>query len=265
MTVQRIAFKILFQIRYPFRRKQDLMKVIADRVGQSSPPRWDDWEEMLKRYVQSDGRVKYEAWQYEAKKLEELIAALGLNAPSAHWAYQDQLAYWINMYNAASVSLMLRHYPVKSIREIKSMSRIPFFGSIFDRPFIPVAGMKLSLNDIEHRILRRLKEPRIHFAINCASESCPALSREAYTSRKLEKQLQNGTIRFLSDPDRNEIKEDHNELSSVFNWFLDDFGGEEGLREKMKEWTGRETLPERIQFKKYNWKINEARNDQKMD
>ncbi len=265
MMLVRTAFKILLRLRHPSRKGTRLIEEIARRSGQTAPARWNDWEEMLQRYVQSDGKVKYGAWRHEAKKLEELIASVGRQAPSTNCSREDQLAYWINLYNAATVSLMLRHYPVQSIRDIKTASRIPFFGSIFDRHFIPVAGMKLSLNDIEHRILRRLKEPRIHFAINCASESCPALSREAYNSRKLESQLQSGTLQFLSDPAHNVIDKEHTELSAIFGWFLDDFGGEEGLREKMKSWTGKEELPKHIQFKKYNWKINEARDDRKVD
>jgi len=256
---------MLFRLRHPFRKSRDLMKEIARRSGQTAAPRWEEWENMLKRYVRDDGKVRYAEWAGESQRLEKVIEAMGRKAPTEEWPRNEQLAYWINMYNAATVSLMLKNYPVASIREIKSRKGIPFLNSIFDRPFVPVAGLKLSLNDIEHRILRRLNEPRIHFAINCASESCPVLSREAYRSRKLESQLQRSTLRFLSDPARNVIDEEHTELSPIFGWFLDDFGGEKGLREKMKSWTGKEKLPESIQFKKYNWKINEARDDQKMD
>jgi len=256
---------MLFRLRHPFRKSRDLMKEIARRSRQSAPPHWEEWEGMLKRYVQDDGKVRYAEWAGESQSLEKVIEAMGRKAPTEEWPRDEQLAYWINMYNAATVSLMLKNYPVASIREIKNRKGIPFLNSIFDRPFVPVAGLKLSLNDIEHRILRRLNEPRIHFAINCASESCPALANKAYRGRELEKQLQSGALRFLTDPAQNSFGSGQSELSPIFNWFMDDFGGEEGLKEKIKSWTGRTELPKKIRFKKYNWKINNAGDDQKVD
>ena len=96
-----------------------------------------------------------------------------------HWTETEQLAYWINAYNAFTVELILDHYPVASIRDIKE--GVPFINSVWDIDFIKIEGKTYSLNDIEHRILRReFDEPRIHFAIVCASISCPKLRNEAF-------------------------------------------------------------------------------------
>ncbi len=262
--MERLLFRFLFRLRYPFRSGGNLVQRISARSTGDTYADWSTWDDMLQRFVRPDGKVNYAAWKKEEWQLEQLLAEVANCPPSVNHSLEEQLAYWINLYNAATIRLMLRHYPVTSIRDIGPKLGIPFFASVFDKRIIKVAGISLSLNDIEHRILRKLNEPRMHFAINCASESCPALSNQAYKARKLESQLASQTRQFLNDPTKNKIEEKSGKLSPIFDWFIDDFGGKEGLREKLNKWAGA-SKDIRIDFKNYNWKSNDAGTNQKMD
>ncbi|MEG3755271.1 DUF547 domain-containing protein [Psychromonas arctica] len=143
------------------------------------------------------------------------------------WSKEKQLAFLINAYNAWTVEFILTKYPdLDSIKDLGSL-----FNSPWDKEFVPLLGKTLSLNDIEHGLIRgsgRYNDPRIHFAVNCASIGCPALREEAYTADKLEQQLTQQTERFLTDSSRNYIKGNNIYLSSIFKWYDEDF--ETGFR-----------------------------------
>ncbi|MDP5053334.1 MAG: DUF547 domain-containing protein [Congregibacter sp.] len=133
-----------------------------------------------------------------------------------------QLAFLINAYNAWTVKLILNNWPgVVSIRDLGSILRSPW-----KQNFIPLLGDTVSLDDIEHGMIRepgRFDDPRIHFAVNCASIGCPALRREAYTAQDIETQLEDQTRSFLADSSRNRMAGDRLEVSSIFKWYQDDF------------------------------------------
>ena len=143
------------------------------------------------------------------------------------WSKDKQLAFLINAYNAWTVEFILTEYPdLDSIKDLGSV-----FNSPWDKEFIPLLGKTVSLNDIEHGLIRgsdRYNDPRIHFAVNCASIGCPALREEAYTADKLEQQLTQQAVRFLTDSSRNYIKDNNLYLSSIFKWYGEDF--EAGFR-----------------------------------
>ncbi|MBN2442861.1 MAG: DUF547 domain-containing protein [Spirochaetales bacterium] len=133
----------------------------------------------------------------------------------------EQKAYWINLYNALTIMLILDHYPVTSIRNIKP--NIASFGP-WDMHLIKVEGLEISLNDIEHRILRPLwKDPRIHFAVNCASTGCPDLQPVAFTRDNLETLLNKGAIDYINHQRGVMIKKNNLKLSSIFDWYYSDF------------------------------------------
>jgi hypothetical protein len=138
------------------------------------------------------------------------------------WSDGEQLAFLINAYNAWTVDLILSAWPeLESIRDLGSFLRSPW-----KKSFIPLFGDSYSLDDIEHGMIRepgRYDEPRIHFAVNCASIGCPALRREAYRAARLEEQLEEQTRQFLGDRSRNRLRGTTLELSSLFDWYRSDF------------------------------------------
>ncbi len=130
----------------------------------------------------------------------------------------EQFAFWVNLYNAATVQLILREYPVESIRRISEP---------WDEKLLMVAGENISLNDIEHRILRpRWKDPRIHFVVNCASIGCPDIPAKVLTAENSETILEQATFTYLNHPRGVSLRGRNLVISSIFNWYAEDFGDE---------------------------------------
>ncbi len=181
------------------------------------------WNGLLNKHVDKEGGVNYQAFLADSLELNRYTALLEKNHPTDKlWSREEQLAYWINAYNAFTIQLIIENYPLESIRDLGG--KIPFVNSPWDIQFIAIEGMEYDLNHIEHNILRRdYEEPRIHFAINCASASCPRLLNEAYTAERLEDQLQMMAIDFINDSSKNMISEDAVEISKIFSWFKGDF------------------------------------------
>ena len=225
------------------------------------------WTRLLRRYV-SDGLVDYAALKRDGRPaLDAYLRSLESVERSEleAWPRADQLAFWINAYNAYTVKLILDHHPLRSIR---SIGLLP--SSAFRKKFIPLeraAGRKLSLDDIEHRILREeFNEPRIHFAIVCASRSCPVLRDEAYRGRGLDAQLDDAAREFLRDPARNRYDAASRTLylSSIFKWFRGDFESAAGtlpafVARYVDEPTAEALRHDgvRVEFLDYDWSLNE--------
>ena len=172
------------------------------------------WNNLLQNNVSQTGNVNYKTFKTNKKTLLNYITSLGENMPNETWKKKDKLAFWINAYNAMTVDLILRNYPLKSIKDIKNP---------WEQRYWKLADKWYNLDEIEHQILRKMDEPRIHFAIICASYSCPKLQNEAYTSEDLEQQLTKATKEFLNDSERNSISQNNIELSKIFKWFSKDF------------------------------------------
>lgn len=184
----------------------------------------------------------------------------------------DALAFWINAYNLYTIKLIVDNYPVGSIREISPFRikglklAIPKINSPFEYNVATLAGKTYSLNDIEHKILRKqFDEPRIHFAIVCASISCPQLRCEAYMADKLDEQLANQTHLFLHDASKNQIPATRNliRISKIFNWFKGDFTARTNSLQLFMapyfEGVIRQNLEEdgyRVRYLDYNWSLN---------
>ncbi|MDX1519360.1 MAG: DUF547 domain-containing protein [Gammaproteobacteria bacterium] len=156
------------------------------------------------------------------EKYLQLIEAVS-RADFDNWTRDQQLAYLINVYNAQTLKLIIDHYPeISSIRDLGGL----IFSSPWDREFFRLFGEKTSLDHVEHDLIRgNFNEPRIHFAVNCASRGCPPLMQEAYTADKLDQQLDHATRLFMTDPERNRYDPKKNvlELSSIFQWYKQDF------------------------------------------
>ena len=214
-----------------------------------SKSRHDLWESQLQKFVSTEGKVNYAAWQKERGLLDTYLQVLSETPPQPRWPKNDLLAYWINAYNALTVQLILDYYPVKSIKDIPKRWSIPVFAT---------GGVSYTLGDIEHKILRKQDEKRIHFAINCASVSCPNLYRSAFKGAKLEYQLETVTRQFFHDKSKNQFESDRILLSKILLWFIVDFGFK---KEKLEFLSRYSPIPidseVRIRYLPYDWSLNE--------
>jgi len=176
-----ISYLFLFFLFQPILLSSDtldLIPITSEQIyGEADHKSWD---RLLHSFVDEKGNVDYRGFKKESETLNRYLEQLGSTTVSENWSREKKLAYYINIYNAATVKLILDNYPLASIRDINKP---------WDRAWIEYGGEFISLGEIEHQILRKMNEPRIHFAINCASYSCPKLLNEAYTEGKLEKQL----------------------------------------------------------------------------
>lgn len=229
----------------------------SDDFSSCPPPDHSSWTELLHRHVASNGLVDYEGFQKDSIQLNGYLAQLSVCAPSDIWSNKEKLAYWINVYNAYTVKLIVDDYPVASIKDIKK--GIPFINSVWEMDFFEIGGESFDLSKVEHGILRKkFDEPRIHFAIVCASRSCPILLNEAYDSTKLEDQLETQTIRFVNDPSRNVFEEDEIRISSIFKWFKGDFTKGGTLMEFLSKYSETELSPKaKISYLNYDWSLNQ--------
>jgi len=185
------------------------------------------FDSLLQKYVNQRGDVDYAAWKRSAADLKALasyLENLSQAEPRAAASRAAKLAYWINAYNALTLHGMLREYPTTSIRN--HTSKLPFRYNIWKDLLLHAGGGAYSLEDIEHKILRKMGEPRIHFAIVCASRGCPRLLNRAYTARSLERQLSENTRDFFANRAnfRYDAARGQMQLSSILKWFAEDFG-----------------------------------------
>ncbi len=204
---------------------------------------------LLQKHVSSQGNVNYNSFKTDKTNLQNYIASLGENMPNKSWAKEDKIVYWINAYNAMTIDLILRNPSVKSIKEIKDP---------WDQRLWKLADKWYNLNQIEHDILRKMNEPRIHFAIVCASVSCPKLQNTAFTASDLEIQLTNATKEFLSDSSKNNLSKNSIKLSKIFKWFAKDFKQNQSLVDFLNKYSDIEISQNASKnYMDYNWNLND--------
>lgn len=174
------------------------------------------WADVLQTFVNDEGRVDYEALKKDRAALEKFIAQVE-QADVESMSPIEQKAFWLNAYNALTLNVVADAYPVKSIRHIN-------FGLVW-QVGRKAAGRTISLGDIEHKILRPLGDPRIHFALNCASLGCPRLPREPFDPKILDEQLEKAAADFINDPQKVRLDRETGTLyySAIFDWFEEDF------------------------------------------
>lgn len=232
---------------------------VAKMLSEKPPVSHKIWDGLLKKHVRADGFVNYKGFVKDSVQLTEYLALLSAAHPRSSWGKEEQMAYWINAYNAFTVKLIVAHYPVESIKDIKR--GIPFINTVWDIKFIRIEGQTYDLNNIEHGILRKdFKDARIHAAVNCASFSCPRLRAEAFVAEKLESQLESAMRTFVNDPLRNRVSADKAEISQIFSWFAGDFKSDAGsVRDFINRYAKVKLKPEgKISHQDYNWKLNDA-------
>lgn len=226
----------------------------------TTPPSHQLWDQLVKAHVKSDGKVDYRRFIQDKPKLDQYLTLISENAPDRKtWSKNEQLAYWINAYNAFTVKLIVDNYPVESIRDLGPRLKIPGIKDVWHYKFFKIGGVESSLDEIEHAILRKeFNEPRIHFAINCASVSCPPLLNEAFAPEKMDAQLAKVAITFINDPIRNRIAADQAQVSSIFSWFKEDFTTKGSLIDFLNLYSKVKIRPSaKISYLDYDWDLNE--------
>jgi Protein of unknown function, DUF547 len=213
------------------------MVVAAPVFGQGFDHSHKAWDALVKKHVAlvEDGKasqVRYAEFAKDRAALKGYLDGLsGVSAAQfAAWTREQRMAFLINAYNAFTVELILANYPVKSIKAIGS----DLFSNRWKKKFFKLLGEDSYLDRIEHEMLRKpggYDEPRVHFALNCASIGCPMLREESYVAERLEAQLEQQAVRFLSDRSRNRVgAQGKLEVSKIFDWFKEDWSsGYQGI------------------------------------
>lgn len=223
----------------------------------------DAWDEFLGRYLSESGGVALldYAGVTDADKalLDGYVQALE-NTQVSSLNMREQMAYWINLYNALTAKVILDNYPVESIKDIGS-----WFSGPWDEKYIMVEGEEISLNDIEHRILRPIwKDARVHYAVNCASIGCPNLATKAYTAENTEAMLEQSAADYVNHPRGTRVEDGMVHASSIYEWFAEDFGGTDAsVIAHLKKYAGPELGSalegtSEIAGYGYDWSLNEA-------
>ena len=220
----------------------------------------DRFDQVLQKYVDSQGRVDYAGLKSDPGTLESYLDLLAVNAPSDKATFQTGLAFWINAYNALTIKGVLDHYPTTSVRKIR------LFGGFFSRIKFQVGGRSYTLDNIEHDIIRyEYGDPRIHFALVCASLGCPILEKRAFVPETLEERLDNATAKFINNPEKVRLDRENRVLylSKIFEWYTEDF---EDTHDSVINFIA-EYLPEtdaaflkkekvQLQYLEYDWSLN---------
>ena len=228
-------------------------------LNYANPVQHGEWDALVKKHVSKNGMVDYQGFLKDKKQLQVYLDKLSANRPTSKWSKNEKMAFWINAYNAFTVKLILDHYPIKSIKDIKR--GIPFVNSVWDITFIPMGKEKIDLNYIEHSILRKeFKDPRIHAAINCASFSCPLLRNEAYYASRLDEQLNDAMRRFVNDSQRNQLDKSNIKISKIFSWFAGDFKlNGSSVVDYLNKYAKKRVQPNaKIDFLEYQWELNDV-------
>ncbi len=238
-------------------------------IGQGADDVFDhsEFDAVLKEYVDETGLVDYTGLQINEEKLDLYLASLDSFEPSL-LGEDERLAFWLNVYNAYTLKLILNNYPIDSIRNAASGIFIPKLNTPWQVKLVRVGGQLLDLDHVEHKIVRKeFKEPRAHFALVCAARSCPKLRREAYTGEMLDKQLHKQGLDFFGTPSKNVVEKDGRVLriSKIFKWFSGDFKTNDiSLQQFLSQYFEGQMADDlkanrvKIMYTDYDWSLNDA-------
>lgn len=234
------------------------------------------YAELLTKYVVQgkDGinRVRYGAWKQNRRdrsRLNETVQALQSRKPSA-MEWEDAFAYWVNLYNALTLKLIVDDYPVASIKDIESVGRslldLVSFGGPWRTKRATVEGRELSLDDIEHEILRpKFRDPRVHYAVNCASIGCPNIKPEPWSAQTLDADLNEAARAYINHPRGVNVDGENMTVSSIYRWYRVDFGNsDQGILDHLRKYAD-EKLQVKLRNVKaisgdnYDWSLNDAK------
>lgn len=239
----------------PTKQTEEKEPVISEPIEEEIPvtlitkPNHKLFAALLKKHVSSSGDVNYKGLKNAESSLDAYLEDLDANAPASDWTKNEKLAYWMNAYNAATIKLILKNYPVSKITDLHG-------GKPWDVKWVKLGGKTYSLNNIEHDIIRpTFKDPRIHFAVNCAAKSCPPLLNNAYTGENVNQELNKVTKAFVNSAS-NELSASSIKLSKIFEWYGEDFGN---LIDFLNQYSSKSINSDaKIGYLDYNWSLNEG-------
>jgi hypothetical protein len=232
----------------------------------AEPFDFTEWGSLLKRYVRPHviDNIRLNAVDYGRLKTDpgffHLIGGLEKFSPSGLKSHEEKMAFWINVYNIFAVKKVVDHHPLESIRDVGN-----FFKPVWKRLAGVVGGREYTLHEIEHEILRKMREPRIHVAIVCASVSCPDISKEVFRAETLDVQLDVQMKMFLGNPGKGmrvDAGRKRAYLSPIFDWFEEDFEPRGGVLQFLQPYMPSEarkllkSAAVRVSYLEYNWKVN---------
>ncbi|MCA6398294.1 MAG: DUF547 domain-containing protein, partial [Cytophagales bacterium] len=229
--------------------------------AQSKPPSHEIFDRLLKKNVTADGRVNYKAFIKDSVELNKYLAILSGTPPDEKtWSKNEQMVFWINAYNAFTIKLITKYYPLKSIKDIGTGIQIPFVNTPWTVRFFKIGNDRMDLDNIEHgRLRKKFDDPRVHMALVCASKSCPILLNEAYDAKRMDEQLAKQATAFLADPFRNKMSADKPQLSMLFKWYGGDFNKNGGSVRGFINAHSRIKIKSdaKISYLDYDWGLNE--------
>jgi hypothetical protein len=233
-----------------FRPSADQWTAVIEETPAGGKPDHSVWDLLLRKHVDEAGRVDYAGFRSDRSKLDAYLANLADNPVREDWSGAEKMAYWINAYNAFTIQLIVKNFPVKSIMDLHD-------GKVWDVQWIELGDQTYTLNQIEHDILRsEYKDPRIHFAVNCAARSCPPLLNRAWTASNLEANLEKQARAFINNPKYNKITSNSVQVSRIFEWYAADFGN---LIDFLNRYSTTKIKPgAAVSYLAYDWGLNEG-------
>lgn len=211
------------------------------------------WDDLTRKHISSSGKVNYAGFKADKDEIVKYIKELqSYHKDLSSWGKNKRLAYWINVYNAVTVKLIVDNYPLKSITDL-------YGGKPWDEQLINLGGTAYTLNVIEKKIIiAKFKEPRIHFAVNCAAVSCPKILNRAWTEDNVQRYLTKQTKAFFANTTENTIAEDKVVISKIFDWYKADFGtSNENVINFINKYSDTKVNSNaEITYNEYNWDLN---------
>ena len=224
------------------------------------------YDSVLEKYVDEEGMVDYAGLQSAPEKLDQYLTLLNQTDP-ASLNQDDRLAFWLNVYNAYTLKLIINNYPISGIRQAANGPFIPKLNTPWEVDLVNVNGKVMDLDHVEHKIIRKeFDDARVHFALVCAALSCPKLRRESYRGDILDQQLQDQGIDFLNSPNKNRIEKEGRQIriSKIFKWFKGDFEKEgQSLQQFLADFYEGEIATAlsqnklKVKYTKYDWALND--------
>lgn len=248
-TKEELQTKEVVEVETKTENEEKVMPVaeVTEEKSTTKPP-FDihhEFDKILRTHVSENGQVNYKGIKGDKDRLENYLALVSNNLPKSSASNEEKLAYWINVYNAYTIKMIVDNYPVSSITDLEN-------GKPWDKKWIKISGQTYSLNQIENEIIRpTFKEPRIHFAVNCAAKSCPPIMNRTWKASTLEADFEKATKAFINNTQYNSISDGNAQVSKIFEWYKEDFGD---LKAYLSKYSGEEV--KNVSFKEYDWSLN---------
>lgn len=212
------------------------------------------FDRFLNEFVSSSGKVNYKGMKLKMDTLDHYLIELKGHPPTSDWSKNERKAYYINAYNAYTVKFVLTKYPVASVKDISFSGK-----DIWSTRLVKLGDKSYTLGQLENDIIRKMGDPRIHFAINCASYSCPRIWNHAFTAENVNGQMEKLTKEYINDPKHNTITAKKIKISQIFEWYAADFvTAEHTLIQYLNKYsTVQIESTAKVEYLPYNWSLNE--------